>query len=356
MSEISTDSDILSYFQQTRLYPWLIPVWQQIFNDHVASDNFPHALLLSGVADIGKIDLAFYLAKGLLCQHPQVDPVSQHYHPCHQCRSCQLFHAGNHPDLFHLTTPEDKKVIPVDSIREVIQWSVLSSQLNGKKVILIEPAEAMNQNAANSLLKTLEEPVPGTVIILVSNKKHALLPTIKSRCQCIEVSVPQTHIALNWLESQQVQQPQLMLSLASGAPLKAQILAQGEQMQLRKNVIEQFLSIHSHSTDPVLIAEELVKLTKKNKNNTSALTAFDIVVWMDAIVTDIARLSQNCHESAINNIDYLQSLQQTTNRLYLKKVMQLSDSINKAYFSIQGSMNLNLLFEQLLIDWKNCKN
>ncbi len=350
-----------SFYQQSAFYPWQQSVWQKLFTANVTSDHFPHALLLSGVSGIGKKALAFYLAKALLCQAPKTDAKTQQIEPCHQCRACQLFSTANHPDLYHLSTPEDKKVIPVDAIRALIQWSVLNSQMDGKKVIIIEPAEAMNQNAANSLLKTLEEPVANTIIILLTNKKQALLPTIRSRCQTIDLPLPTPESALDWLKQQGAEQAQLMLSLASGAPLLALELMASEQLEVRSTIINQFLSIHVANIDPVQVAEELSKQTSSGKKNNTRgknklfITPYDIIYWIDSIVTDLARLAQNCPEKSINNIDYYQSLQQLSNRLYLKKLLQLSDSISKAYYQIQGSINTNLLFENLLIDWQNCK-
>lgn len=369
---------------QAVLFSWQIPVWQKLFTNNflntMTTDHFPHAVLLAGVAGIGKKGLAFYLAKGLLCQSPQENPRTGQIEPCRsqshaekQCRSCQLFNSATHPDFNHITMPEDKKVIPVDTIRELIQWSVLSSQLGGKKIIIIEPAEAMNANASNSLLKTLEEPVANTIIILLTNKKQALLPTIRSRCQNIDLALPDKQIALQWLvhsllqrsqfnaEEATSEKAQLLLSLASGAPLLASDLSHGKQLEVRNTVIKQLLSIMNDSVDPVRIAEDLFKQTKikltksKSKNQQLPISAYDVIYWIDSIVSDLARLAQNCERDKITNIDLYEDLKQLSNRLYLKKILQLSDLINKAYYEIQGQININLLFEKLLIDWKNCK-
>ena len=327
------------------------------------------------MSGIGKKDLAFYLAKALLCQTPQTRMQTQQLEPCNQCRSCQLFSAGNHPDLYHLTIPEDKKVIPVDDVRDLIQWGVLNSQLDGKKVIIIEPAEAMNLNAANSLLKTLEEPVSDTIIILLTNKKQALLPTIRSRCQTIDLPLPESDIALQWLieqglieqgsmeqglPAQETEQAKLMLSLASGAPLMALNLAQSKQLEVRSTIINQFLSILTGSIDPVQAAESLSKQisagkSKKPKKNLLLISAYDVIYWIDSIVSDLARLEQKCSQNTISNIDQYQNLQQLSHRLNLKNLLQLSELINKAYYDIQGQINVNLLLEKLFIDWQNCK-
>jgi len=328
-------------------------------------EHFPHASLFAGVSGIGKKNLALYFAKSLLCQSPQSHSNNQ-LEPCGHCRSCQLFNTGSHPDFQQITTPEDKKVIPVDAIRELIDWSVQSSQMDGRKVIIIEPAEAMNSSSSNSLLKTLEEPVANTFIILLSHKKLALLPTIRSRCQTIDMALPDTSEATQWLEQSGCSQSQLMLSLASGAPLRALELSQSKQLEVRQMIIDALMSIVLKQADPVKTAEDLFKLSKVKKTKASRsksagkntqllVSAYDVFYWTDSIISDIARLSQKCDQDTISNIDLLQTLQQFSNRLDLNKVLQLSDFINKAYFEIQGQINTNLLLENLLIHWKNCK-
>ncbi|MCU7833950.1 MAG: DNA polymerase III subunit delta' [gamma proteobacterium symbiont of Taylorina sp.] len=374
--------EVPSAYTKTNYYPWQDLVWQKLYSSHIKNNQFPHALLLNGAAGTGKRDLAFYLAKGLLCQSPAMMESSNsgigqaesspQYEPCHHCRACRLFSAGNHPDIFHLTRPEDKKIIPVDSVRELVQWSVLNSQLGGKKVIIIEPAEAMNKNAANSLLKTLEEPVADTIIILLSDKKQALLATIRSRCQNIDLALPNKSIALNWLKQvssldnsvYDQAQARLMLSLGNGAPLTALNLLSSKKIEIRQFIIENLLLIHNNALDPVQAADELNKYMKKKsksgkKMQNLSVTAYDVIYWMDSIIIDIVRLSQlqdqNQSKNIMNNIDYFQTLYDLSRVLKVKKLLQLSALINKAYIEIQGSVNINLLFEQLFIDWKNCR-
>ena len=372
MSDATAAQEVASYYTNVSFYPWQDKNWDKLFCRNLKTDHFPHAILLNGQAGIGKKDLAFYLAKALLCQSPTTNPISQQVEACHHCRACQLFSIANHPDCFHLTIAEDKKVITVDSVRELIQWSVLNSQFNGKKVIIIEPAEAMNQNAANSLLKTLEEPVADTIIILLSDNKYALLPTIISRCQAVDLTLPEHSTALHWLQQQlmtlnaDLEQAALMLSLANGAPLLALDFFKNNQFDVRKLIIDSLLSIHQEKVDPVQVADELSKSTKvkpksklKSKSKTLAITSYDVIYWLDAIVIDIVRLSQyepqNKAENRINNIDYLKVLTTLSDSLNLIKLLHLSEQLQQSYHDIQSSININLLFAQLLIDWKNCK-
>ncbi len=372
----ASEPSVIDY-SKLSYYPWQSNVWRKLYTSSYSQNgevnHFPHALLLAGISGIGKKDLALYLAKALLCQSPQKNSKTSQIEPCSSdsvdstsvCRSCQLFNSVNHPDFNHITTPEDKKVIPVDVIRELIEWSVLSSQFDGKKIILIEPAEAMNANAANSLLKTLEEPVSNAIIILVTNKKQALLPTIRSRCQTIDMALPDTEYAIPWLKQAGLHNSQLLLSLASGAPLLALELANSDQLNARNMIFNHLIAIANDGADPVSRAEELFKKTNakkskakknssKSKKDDFMLSAHDVIYWMDSFISDLARLTHNCDQDTITNRDHIQNLQLLVDRLDLKKVLQLSDLVNKAYYEIQGQININLLFEKLLIDWKNC--
>ena len=122
--------------------------------------------------------------------------------------------------------------------------------------------------------------------------------------------------------------------------------------------------VHGEDIKSADLAEALFKQTKikqgkgkraQTDNKKLLINAYDIIYWFDSLLSDIARLAQKCNKDTIINIDYYDSLQQISNRLYLKKILQLSDSINKAYYEIQGQVNINLLLEKLLIDWNNCQ-
>lgn len=215
------------------LYPWQNEVWQR-WNGLRA--RLPHAILLKGAQGIGKFDFAINLAQSLLCEHPQDSGMA-----CGSCSSCHWFEQETHPD-FRLLQPdalaeaedaeegEGKKKKPsrqisVDQVRTLGDFSNLSAHRGGHKVVVIHPAETMNTNAANALLKTLEEPAPGMLIILVSHKPQQLLPTILSRCLSLAMSMPSAEQSEDWLKRQKVANPQAMLAQAGFAPLLAARLA-----------------------------------------------------------------------------------------------------------------------------------
>jgi DNA polymerase-3 subunit delta' len=208
-------------------YPFHAYAWQQEIWQHLSSladsARLPHALLLAGPAGVGKRRLAQAFAARMLCQSPQATGA------CARCKSCDLLTAGTHPDLMALgpetdaKTEKTAKFIKVDQVREVVDFATKSAQLGGYRVVLIEPAHLLNVQAANALLKTLEEPGRQTLIMLVSSQPLSLPATIRSRCQQIPLRLPSQAEALAWLAPQLANQgiAQLLLGLAEGAPLAA---------------------------------------------------------------------------------------------------------------------------------------
>ena len=225
-----------------------------------------HAVLLHGAAGIGKLDLALDTADSLLCEQRRDDGTA-----CGRCPGCALLASGNHPDL-RIIRPEAlleaepravstadgepadsrggaapaesrtraSREIRIEQVRDLSEWITLSTHRGGLRVIVIEPAESLNTPASNALLKVLEEPPPGTVFLLVSHRVDETLPTLRSRCALVRVPLPPTPVAVRWLESQGVAQPQQRLVEAGGAPLLA---AQAERSGLTPELRERLLAL-----------------------------------------------------------------------------------------------------------------
>ena len=173
--------------------PWHRPQWRRVERG-IRDGRVPHALLLRGTAGNGKAMFAGRLAAALLCRSGNP--------PCRVCDSCRLSAAGSHPDRFDVTIREDRREIVVDQIRDLVHSVGLTARLGGYKAVIVNPAEQMNRHAANTLLKTLEEPPGTTVFVLVSSNHALLLPTIRSRCQMIDFPVSDREVAVNWLRAQ----------------------------------------------------------------------------------------------------------------------------------------------------------
>ena len=205
-----------------------------------------------GKEGIGKFNFAIKFAKSYLCQKP----LSNHL-PCEACSSCEWF-PDSHPDFKHIAPIENeddalskrktvrKKNILIDQIRELSEYLELSiHQENGRRVILIEPADALNQAASNALLKILEEPPENTLFILVTSKTQKLIATIRSRCQLLDLRSPSLDEAKSFLIDQKVSLEDSLLSYTSGSPFNA---IKELENQSEREIITQLLS-QGHNID-----------------------------------------------------------------------------------------------------------
>jgi DNA polymerase-3 subunit delta' len=211
--------------------PWLEPVLRQTLQSQRA-----HALLLHGPQGIGQFELALTIAQAWLCE---AEPRQSR--PCGHCGSCRLVSAHSHPDLLVLipdalreslgwgnesddgssdkaSKAKPSKEIKVDAVRAAVGFAQSTSARGRGKVVVLHPAERMNGISGNALLKTLEEPPGNARFLLSCAAPDALLPTIRSRCQSVPLTLPPTEVATAWLAEQGVSDPAVMLAATGGQP------------------------------------------------------------------------------------------------------------------------------------------
>ena len=228
------------------IYPWLKDAWTAIHQNM----KLPHALIFRGKGGIGKHDFAMTFAKSYLCQSPL-----NNYLPCETCASCNWF-PESHPDFKHIAPVESdddesykrktirKKNIVIDQIRELSEYLELSAhQEKGKRMVLIEPADALNQSASNALLKILEEPPENTLFILVTSQAQKLIATIRSRCQLLDFRGPSLEEAREFLTVEKITYDESLLSFTNGSPFNA---IKELENQSERDVITQLLSQGHH--------------------------------------------------------------------------------------------------------------
>jgi DNA polymerase III subunit delta' len=317
--------------------PWLDPYWRQLQRARGAG-RLPHALLVAGPAGVGKRLLADLLAGSLLCGSPGPDG-----RPCGSCQDCRLLRAGTHPDLVRVgPDPEGKSdEIRVGSIRDLVESEGLTPTRGRQKVIAIDPADRMNPSAANALLKTLEEPAPGTLFCLVTERAYLLPATVRSRCQRLVLGLPDEGQALGWLAARiQAGDAGLLLRLAHGAPLRALDLADQTLLARRDTAFDGFLAVGQGGRDPVAEAQAWGDLAPRVS-----------LEWLGGWVSDLLRLAIASGAGYLSNPDKRAALLQLAGRLdplaghrYLQRVL-------RARASQDSPLNPQLLHESLLIDW-----
>ncbi len=175
--------------------PWLKDIWQRLWLQH-QSGKLPHAILLIGAPNIGKTAFATQFATALLCTQPYASGE-----PCGVCQDCRLSASEVHPNIFKVLPEKAGQAIKVDQVREANEFVQQSSFKGKTRVVIVNPANALNVNAANALLKTLEEPPEDALLLLVCDQLSALPATIRSRCQQWVFRVPRQEISKRQLEA-----------------------------------------------------------------------------------------------------------------------------------------------------------
>ena len=343
-----------------QVHPWNAAKAAAFVRDR---ERLPHALLLAGPKGLGKNALATWLAQYLLCVQAGDDAKA-----CGHCQGCRLFAAGSHPDL-HVLQPEaiykssdaliakyalryppadkskdskDSSVIRVDQIRSLIEAAQTRPQIAACKVVILSPADCMNVNAANSLLKLLEEPPSDSYLILVADAPARLPATIRSRCTRVDFYMPAQDVAMTWLRSQELPDAdsRLLLGLSGGAPLAAQRLAGSDFLAQRGALLEDMEGLASGQADPVACAARW-----------KSLGADRCLLWLQGWLSDLIRTALHAGPELMHNPDAATRLQAMEKRLDLRQLFQFADVVARGRALLGGPLDEQLLLEDTLIRW-----
>lgn len=234
---------------------WHNDAWRFV-DGSLRAGRLSHALLVAGERGVGKSAFAAGVAALLVCDRPVPSPAGEggldRLIPCGQCKQCELVNAQSHPDIRRFA-PEKSKMIRVDQIRALSAFAMASPQVSQRKVILVERADQLNINAANALLKTLEEPPADLVLVLLQESGRPVLPTLRSRCQTVTLPTPDMATALSWLtanlpantaddesEPPGPEQFEQALRLAGNAPRLALEYLDGDFVSQRQAALDSF--------------------------------------------------------------------------------------------------------------------
>jgi DNA polymerase-3 subunit delta' len=323
------------------LSEWLQPALHQLLQRR---EQFPHALLLYGPAGIGKHELALALGNSLLCDSPQNDGVA-----CGVCVHCRLIAAGTHPDWYGvgLEINDSGKLsseIRIGQIRDLCQRLTQTRHSARYKIAIINPAERMNRNAANSLLKTLEEPAPATLLLLVSSRPSLLPATVRSRCQQFRLKAPAEGSVKSWLRRQYGDTDvNALYAAGGGSPMAAADIAAQGLLPVRHGVLEDLMAIVGGATSPVAVAE---------KWKDSDLRW--ILSWMAAWLEDMILLGRGGGQGVLNG-DLVKSLRALTGQTEPAKLFNLHERVLQARQLLDSAVNHRLLYESLLLEWSETR-
>lgn len=285
--------------------------------------QLPHAFLIHGPRGIGQFEFALAFAHGLLCESPRPNGTA-----CGGCQACHWLDQGNHPDIRYLlpeamqagriplpemasesdanvsdTSKRDKKLsqqVTMDQVRELSELISVGTHRNGLRIIVIFPAENMNRNAANAVLKSLEEPPPNTLFLLVSSSADQLLPTIRSRCQQVVMSLPERSLSMAFLERAGQVSASAQRSLAEfldgvgGAPLLALSMLEHEKSLSWLNALLDGLA-QGGKLDALALAASLDKALKEQQSELCSLRT--VCDWVQRWIHDLSlqTLQQPAH-------------------------------------------------------------
>ncbi|TSA54350.1 MAG: AAA family ATPase [Dehalococcoidia bacterium] len=314
--------------------------------DSIARHSLAHAYLLVGPPHIGKMTLALDLASALNCGDGTP--------PCGSCRACQRIQQGKYPDVividkYACRDQKDRRKateIGIDTVRELMQrGSSLPPYEGNYKVFIIDDADLMSAEAANCLLKTLEEPPQHVIILLLTSQENALLPTVVSRCQRFElkpVAVAEMENRLkkfNGLNPDKIQ----LLSRLSGGCLGWAIAALSDDsyLQSRDLRLGEFASLLTRSwSDRLLYIQQL----PSDRNSVEEV----IKLWL-SWCRDVMLLKYNC-EDAVTNVDKINDIRSWANMLTILEIKEFINSLNRMLVNLSYNANLHLLFEVIMLD------
>ena len=329
-----------------RTYPWHGESWR-IAQSALARGA--HALLIAGAPGLAKAEFARTLAAAHLCVSRDTQGLA-----CGVCESCHWLAAGTHPDFAVIEPPPDdddgargggaasaarRKAIGVDQIRALSDLLGITAHREAGKVIIVQPADALNSAASNALLKSLEEPPPGIVFLLVSDRPALLLATVRSRCQSVPIHLRDNAMASRWLKEQGIERPELGLALGGGAPLEAIAIATNPVWARRPELLRELVV---NTADPIRIAEVFRDLPPAQ-----ALS------WLQKLTYDLV-FARFCSRVRYN-IDLSAEIERFATRLDPVRLTRL----HRRYLSLQRianhPLNARLFLEQMFIEFSRMR-
>ncbi|MCB8767550.1 DNA polymerase III subunit delta' [Acinetobacter soli] len=320
---------------QAKVYPWQATVWKSL------TGRFPqlgHGLLFYGKSGSGKHAFALHFLSWVLCTQKKPEGA------CGECISCQWLKSDTHPNYVYITTDDDNKKqnakIKIEKIRDLLPF--VQQTVDGWRVIVIKPAEALNIASANALLKTLEEPGEKVLIILIADHYLKLPATIRSRLQHFSLDRMTFDQAQDYLSEQlptlDPADIQLLLNLSNDMPLKAVELAEADWFNKRRDFVSDWIKLVKQKNMPLMIASKWQK----------ELAAADWLIMFEYLLGDLICVKLNQDPK---NIDL--DFEELSSEYALEQLFDLYAQIQHSKQLIGQNVQTNLVIDQLFIQLMN---
>ena len=310
--------------------------------------RFPHAFLFVGPEGIGKRTFAKTLAQALLCERAEETALD----PCQTCPSCLQVKEGYHPDFLMVRKPDDKQELPIKVIRDLCHDLSLKPARAGRRVAIVDDADDLNDEAANAFLKTLEEPPPRSVLILIGTSSDLQLETIISRCRVVRFDpLPETELASLLLEQKVVTDPveaARLARLGDGSVGRAQGLAEPQLQQFRRELIDDLAAPRGFDAPALAVRVEVFSKEPKeavDRRARASLLVGELILFFRGILWQTAGLIPPSHDP--QDRDAIASI---AARLEPEDVLVLADRCLQADFHIRRNINLTNVFDALMHD------
>lgn len=310
---------------------------KKILRRALEKGRLPNSMLFCGTEGIGKRSLAVELAKALNCQRKMDDA-------CGVCRSCKTIERASFPDVM-IISPE-KNVIKIDRMRILKQTAYLKPMVGKKRVFIVVEAEKMNEEAANSLLKILEEPPLFSHIVLVTSNPEIIKPTIKSRCQVLSFQPISREDIEKILAEKGVEKDRAkILSLLVRGSLKKALQVDWEEVQAQRQ----------KAWDILLSLSEKRKIAAFLQNFSSSRGQVkeeleQILEILSSYCRDLVLLSEGGDPRLLMNPDYEEKLKKAVPYLSLEKSMECLEKMDYTLFGLQRNLNINLLLSSVFLN------
>jgi DNA polymerase III subunit delta' len=312
----------------------------EMLHGHVAHDSLRHAYLITGPSGVGRRTLAIRLAQAVNCQAPVEAGV-----PCGNCRACKQVEAGQQIDLMVVQAEKEGGTLKVEQVREVQKFLSLKPYQSAYKVVIFLRFEEANPNAANALLKTLEEAPSYGLLLLTANNAEQLLPTIVSRCEILRLRPAGVQATQSFLETRGIadEQARLLAHLSDGRPGYALRLAEDEKaLGFRAEKLEALKQLlASPARERFKYAETLAKDKEILRRSLFLWLSW----WRDVLLRAAGAAT------ALSNIDQTDAIEAVAGQVSLAEARKITRALEDAIEKLEKNVNARLLTEVTLMDW-----